>query len=425
MKLTAFGKIALFLIALGLLAGGYRFLAQSRAKTAIANSGGSNSSGSGSTNSGGSSSNSSGSISNDSAPTSSSGDANSGTNNGNTNSAPSTVGAGELQIVTSASKRGWLNQQIDKFNAQSEVKLVPKLVETREAMQQIIGGRIKPALWSPSSIIWADRLVEVMEQKTGSSPLDTSDPNSYRSVLKTPIVFLTTKQNARVLRPLLSSSACWTNVQKLSNGQIALPGGFKWAHADPLNANSGMLTLALIVADYANRTGQSGSIQNVANSGAFIAYLKSLESKIVYNTAVRKGSSALVKSFVDDPSRYSFITSYESAAFEAVQQNPDLAVIYPNPTANAENAVAFLNWPDLSPAQKQAGQAFLKFIAQPSSAQEGLKEHFRPLRGAGLDQEISTLSGNGFQSNYSAIELPPYSVLNGVAFKWRTEIARQ
>ncbi len=140
---------------------------------------------------------------------------------------------------------------------------------------------------------------------------------------------------------------------------------------------------------------------------------------------MQKGSSALVKSFVEDPSRYSFITAYESAAFDAVTQNPDLAVIYPNLTANAENAVAFLNWPDLSPAQKSAGQAFLKFIASPASAQEGLKEHFRPLRRAGLDQEINTLSGNGFQSNYSAIELPPYSVLNGVAFKWRQEVARQ
>lgn len=156
-----------------------------------------------------------------------------------------------------------------------------------------------------------------------------------------------------------------------------------------------------------------------------MTYLKSLEAKIVYNAAVQKGSVALLTSFTDEPSRSTFITAYEASAFDVVQQNPDWAVIYSNPTVNAENAVAFLNWPDLSPAQKQAGQAFLKFVAQPSSTQEGLKEHFRPLRGAGLDNEINSLSGNGFQSNYSAIELPPYSVLNGVAFKWRTEVARQ
>ena len=226
MKLTPIGKITFFLLALGFLAGGYCALKQSRSTTAIATStGGTDSSGSGSSSSGGSGSNRS--SSNGSGQTTSSGsDANGGTNNTNMGGA-ATVGAGELQIVTSASKRGWLNEQIDKFNAQSDVKLVPKLIETREAMQQIIGGRIKPALCSPSSVIWADRLAEVMEQKTGSSPLDTGDPNSYRSILKTPIVFLTTKGNARVLRPLLGSSACWTNVQKLSNGRIAFPGGFK------------------------------------------------------------------------------------------------------------------------------------------------------------------------------------------------------
>jgi len=406
MKLTPIGKIALFLIALGLLAGGFRFVSQNRVQTPVSP-----------TTSGGSSNTNGGSGGG-----SSSTGAETNTNSGDTSS---TVGANELQIVTSASKRGWLSVQIEKFNAQSDVKLVPKLVETREAMQQILAGRLHPALWSPSSVIWADRLAEVLEQKTGKSPLDTGDVNSYRSVLKTPMVFLTTKENAQTLRPLLSSPKCWTNIQKLSSGQIPFKGDFKWAHADPLNANSGMLTLAMIVADYANRTGQSGAIQNIANSGAFITYFKSLESKIVYNAAVQKGSSALLKSFTDNPSQYSFITAYEASAFEAVKANPDLAVIYPNPTVNAENAVAFLNWPDLNPAQKSAGQAFLKFVASSDSTQEGLKEHFRPLRGASSDGDTTSLADNGFQSNYSAVDLPPYSVLNAVAFKWRTDIAKQ
>jgi len=133
----------------------------------------------------------------------------------------------------------------------------------------------------------------------------------------------------------------------------------------------------------------------------------------------------LVKSFTEDPSRYSFITAYESSAFDAVKNDPTLAVIYPNPTVNAENAVAFLNWPDLNPAQKTAAQAFMKFVASPDSTQEGLKEHFRPLRGDASGSGIASQAGNGFQSDYSAIDLPPYSVLNAVAFKWRTDIAKQ
>ena len=399
MKPTLAGKFALFLIALGIAFGGWKAYQSQKGKspnsTTIAKNG------TGTTPQG-----------SDAGTPDAGGPAD-------------TVGSGELQIVTSASKRGWTNDQIDKFNASSDVKLVPKLVETREAMQQILSGRIKPALWSPSSVIWADRLSEVLEQRTGHSPLDTGEANSYRAVLKTPMVFLTTKANARILRPLLSSPQCWVNVQKLSSGKIAFPGGFKWAHADPLNANSGMLTLALIVSDYASRTQQGGAIGTLANSSAFVSYLKGLESKIVYNAAVEKGSSALVKSFSEDPSRYSFITAYESAAVDEVKNNPDLAVIYPNLTVNAESAVAFLNWPDLNPAQKAAGQAFLKAIASPESMQDGIREHFRPLRGSSMDAEISSLSANGFQLNYSTIELPPYSVLNGVAFKWRQEIAKK
>ncbi len=331
----------------------------------------------------------------------------------------------ELQFITSASKKGWIVQQIDKYNALPTTKMpiVLKSVETREAMQQILAGRAKPALWSPSSVIWADRLSQAYQ---GGDILDTGDDNSYRVILRSPLVFLTTKSKARFLRPLLSSSNCWRNIRDLSTGKIKAPyGSFKWAHADPLNANSGMLALALIVADFADKTGQGGSIERVANSDAFITYLKALESRIVYNAAVEKGSSALVKSFVDDTSRYDFIVAYESNALEEVGKNPDLAVIYPSPTANAESAVAVLNGPWLSSAQKRGAREFLKFLSQPEAARDALNENFRPTRGASLASKIEANSEAGFRQSYSAIELPPYAALNAAAFKWRVEIAKK
>ncbi len=403
MKLTALGKIAIFIIALGIAFGGYNFYQKSTAgKSGKPNSGiklpelpkfGSNTT-----------------------PDQPS----------NTNTEPNVSGS-TIQLVSSASKKGWLNDQIDKFNAQSTgARIEPKFIETREAMQQIIAGRIKPALWSPSSVIWADRLSEVLDEKTGSSPLDTGDSNSYRVVLRTPMVFLTTKAKARTLRPLLGNGNCWSNIRAISEGKISVPWGkFRWAHADPLAANSGMLTLALILADYADRTNQSGSIEKVANSGAFIAYLKSLEKRIAYDKAVQKGSSALVQSFAEDNSRYDFITAYESAALAEVVKNPDLAVIYPSPTVNAENSIAFLNWSSLSQEQKDGAKAFLEFVAKKRAAQDGIKEHYRPVRGASLSGELADLAGNGFRESYPAIELPPYTALNTVAYKWRTTVAGQ
>lgn len=409
MKLTPLAKIILILLVLGGAIGGYRFYAQSKAPT-----GGSQSA-----------QNPGGGFSFPKIPGLGGNSNSNNTSNANNNSnsdVPS--GANELQFITSASKKGWIVEQIEKFNALPTTKtpVVLKSVETREAMHQILDGKAKPALWSPSSVIWADRLAEAYKGKT---ILDTGDAQSYRTILRTPLVFLTTKPKARFLRPLLSSPNVWSNIRDLSNSKKVPWGNFKWAHADPLNANSGMLALALILADYAEKTNQGGAIETVANSTGFINYLKALERKIVYNTAVEKGSSALVKSFAEDPSRYDFIVAYEANALEEVAKNADLAVIYPTPTANAENAVAVLDGDWLSPAQKSGARDFLQYLAQPEAARDALKEHFRPLRGASLGGEIARYSENGFRQSYSAIELPPYEALNAAAFKWRVEIAKK
>ena len=216
----------------------------------------------------------------------------------------------------------------------------------------------------------------------------------------------------------------WGNIRRISDGKIRVPyGDFKWAHADPLNANSGMLTMALILSDFAQKNGQSGAIRQVAQSSDFAGYLKALERDFVYDEAVRKGSSALVKSFADDPSRYDFVTAYEAAALEQVLKNPDLTVIYPSPTVNAEQAVTVLEWPDMNDAQKTAARDFLAYLASKSSVQAGLKEYFRAARGD--NPAIAQHKDAGFQSSYNAIEVPPYIALNDAGYRWSKAVAGQ
>ena len=399
MKLKPLGKITLLILALGMAFGGYRFWSQFK-KQGAPNS---------SVFTGDNGSNSQG--------------------NGGQNTAADNPGAsnpsasGEIQIISSNTKKGWLADQIAAFNAKQGdgVKVVAKAVETREAMTGILAGKYKPALWSPSSVIWADRLAQVWDQKTGQTLIDTGDVNSYRQIFKSPIVFLTTKEKAKFLRPLLENDA-WTNVRKISAGKIRVPyGRFHWAHADPLNANSGMLTMALILSDYTGKTGQGGAINAVAKSSEFANYLQALEKDFVNDSAVQKGSSALVKSFAEDPSRYDFVTAYESAALDQVIRNPDLAVIYPSPTVNSEQAIATLNWPDLSVAQKKAAHDFLEFMASSDSVKAGFKEYFRPSRGD--NPAISRYDANGFRSSYTAIEVPPYSALNDAGYQWSKSVA--
>ena len=187
------------------------------------------------------------------------------------------------------------------------------------------------------------------------------------------------------------------------------------------------MTLGLILADYGQRTGQSGILDKVATDKKFWKYLTELEKGLVYDDAAEKGTTALTKAFIADPSRYDFITAYESAALEGVAENPNLAVIYPNPTAVSEHAVTLLSgagW--ITPTQKEGALAFIQFLGGKESLESGIKYHFRPAQSGGglsLNSELSRYSGQGFSQTYSSIELPSYQALNTVTFQWRKRVA--
>ena len=257
----------------------------------------------------------------------------------NTNSAggeSGTMPAGTgtpLTLVTSATKKGWLEAEVERYNALHDGHVQIKYLETRAAMHDILGGKIQPNLWSPSAPLWANRLSEAWAAQHGGEPLvSAGDPNAYRVYLRTPIVFVTTKDKTAFLRPLLSSTQSWENLSDLSNGRKKLPGvnrPFVWAHADPLNSNSGFLTIGLLLDAYARKNGSGSASAATAQSPGFAAFLQSAERTLPLNESVRAGSTQLMADFVANPGHYDVITAYESSALEAAQSNANLAVLYP------------------------------------------------------------------------------------------------
>src|SRR5205823_1848513 len=89
---------------------------------------------------------------------------------------PGSSGAGgtEIELLTSASKKGWLQDEIDKFNTahQGQYHITPQYLETRDAMHAILEGREHPVLWSPSSVIWANRLATAWPSHHEGSIID-------------------------------------------------------------------------------------------------------------------------------------------------------------------------------------------------------------------------------------------------------------
>jgi ABC-type sulfate transport system substrate-binding protein len=200
----------------------------------------------------------------------------------------------------------------------------------------------------------------------------------------------------------------------------------KWSHADPLSANSGMMTLGLMLADYTQQTGSDPMI--AAGSTKFRTYVNGISRGLVFDLPAQGGSSALNKAFLQNPNRYDFITTYESNAIEAALNDPNIAVIYPNPTAVSENVGAILNGDWLSDTQREGARAFLQFLGSEQSLREGLGYYFRPAQSGGnlsLSPVLNKLRAQGFQQSFSSAELPSYEALNAAAFAWRNSVGKK
>ncbi len=333
---------------------------------------------------------------------------------------------GDILVSTTGTKEKWMRTQIEKFNAQSQGgKVQLNLTESRESMQDILNGKLQPTLWSPSSPVWTSRVADYWPQTHGGQKIaDLSSSDTYRVLFKSPLVFITTKEKAKFLRPLLGGATPWENVRQLSLGQKKCPWGqFKFAYADPLNASSGTLTMSLIITEYARARGQDNDLNAAAGSPGFASYLRQINRAYVRG-ADNAGSSRLEKAFVSSTGSRDFITAYENAALAALDRNPDLALIYPSPTVTADQGVLLLTTPWVSSLQAQTAHAFLDFLGKPEALDDGVQYYFRPTQGGSqsLTDRLSASTRAQYRASPITVDLPPYEALNEAAARWNEQM---
>lgn len=406
MRLTGAGKLVIFMLVLGFGFGAWRMLSKGKPGGFSLPSKTGTSQNSNTGNNGGNGSNGGG----NNVPT--------------TNSSGATV----ITLLTSSSKKGWMQDEIEKFNQANNgrYEISTTFAETREAMHAILSGAQQPVLYAPSSSLWAARLDEVWQEKKGKRLIEMDNIGSFRTYFRSPIVFATTQNKAAFLRPRLGGTNGWAAMRSLCNGRTKAPWGrFRFGTADPLSANSGMLTLGSMLYDYGQQTGMNQSFVGLASSGGFQGFLRDIKKGLVFDADARKGSSALFNAFISDPGRYDVISTYENLALDAASSNPNLAVIYPRPATISDYSVAILSGPWVTPEQKQGAQEFMKFLGTEQSLRDGLKYNFRPARESGslnLHSPLSAYRAQGFQTDFAAAELPPYQALNAANAQWKSII---
>ncbi|BDI30405.1 hypothetical protein CCAX7_24560 [Capsulimonas corticalis] len=329
-----------------------------------------------------------------------------------------------LTLLTTEDKASWVRAEVYGFNYENSKKyhVTFAYADARSAMQSILNGGSKPVLWSPDNPMWVAQASNAWRERRGTPLVDLQDPSSYRVFLRTPVVFLTTRDKAPYLREKLGGGDPWRSVYDLSMGRREAPwGSVHFAHADPLVSNAGMLTLGMMLNEYARESHGSGDMVQTASRPEFGAYLSDLERGLKYDPSCAAGSYALVEDYLKNANGRDFITAYESVALGAAAKTPNLAVVYPNPTLEAQQSMCVLSAPWVTPAQRAGAQAFMAYVRRDQALRDGLKYNMRPDTASedlSLAPKLRAHAAQGFQVNYSAEDVPPYGALNIAAAQW-------
>jgi hypothetical protein len=317
----------------------------------------------------------------------------------------------DILVLTTGTKKKWLNEEIDKFNSQSSSGHAElDIYESRQGMQKILAGAEQPDIWSPSSTVWTDRLADIGPANNIHIHEDNDD---YRTLFESPLVFLVVKSQLDELTPILTARHPFSRLSQLHR--------YKFAYANPLNASSGMLTMTLLLNEYAD-IHNVDDLDKVANSSGFASWLRKVDEGL--ETQNTQGSSQLESDFESNPGDRSFITAYEGTALQAVINNPNLAIIYPNPTADASQVAVIVNGPWTTDAKAATAKAFLNFIMSDDAYNDATDLYFRPSLNGGsvLAQKLqNTAAASYFQTDFRTVDLPSYDAINDANVVWHEQ----
>jgi ABC-type Fe3+ transport system substrate-binding protein len=317
----------------------------------------------------------------------------------------------DILILTTGTKKAWLSEEIDKFSTVSQGgRAEMDILESRDGMQKILAGAEKPDLWSPSSTVWTDRLAEI---GPSANIRIHQDNDSMRTLFQSPLVFLVNKNDLQQLQPILAG--------RYPFDTLARSGRYKFAYADPLAASSGMLTMSLLLNEYAD-IHDSYDLDSVASSQDFAIWLRKVDRGLERQHT--EGSSALESDFENNPGDRAFITTYENAALQAAANNSNFAVVYPNPTADATQAAALVDGPWTTEAKRETVKQFLDFITSDTADSDAVNFYFRPASNGDiiLGQRVSsTAAAAYFRPDFRTVDLPSYNAINDANVIWHEQ----
>ena len=155
-------------------------------------------------------------------------------------------------------------------------------------------------------------------------------------------------------------------------------GLFKFGHTNPVQSNSGLMTIVLAAYSYQNKTKNLG-LKDIVDVN-FQTWLEKLE--LGANGMSNSTGNMMREMVLKGPSSFDGLLVYESVAIDYLKNAEgrwgQLKVVYPEYNAWNENPYYVLNVPWSSNEQRKATDTFLNFLLTEPIQKESLNHGFRP-----------------------------------------------
>lgn len=285
-----------------------------------------------------------------------------------------------LTMVYGSEKRSWIEHVTPLFEEWWEERHPNRSLEvrftalgSRESMNQVILGEIKPVIWSPASSVWIPLANYLWEEEYRG---ETFLVESWRPLVGSPVVLATWERYASQ-----HNITSWDSVHQIATS----PGSdLRFAHTDPQLSNSGFMALLLEVSAAAGRTTQNLTYEDLLREDVRL-WLGEVEGR-----AVMYGESTgflADQATTSGPSELNVFVVYENLVIEKNRQGEPmgrwgqrLVAVYPEEgVLLSDHPFCILNAPWVSEEQREAAEEFYTFLTRLETQMIAMGHGFRPM----------------------------------------------
>ena len=335
----------------------------------------------------------------------------------------------EIGVAYGTEKKNWLEWAVAEFAKSKEgknikVDLIP--MGSLEGAHAILDGDKRINVWSPASALYKDQFVQDWQVKYGGNPILREEPLAL-----SPMVFVWWDERYQAFAKKYHTVSFATIEEALNEkgGWNAIAGKpewglFKFGHTHPNESNSGLMTIVLSAYSYQKKS-RDLTLNDVVDV-KYQDFLSNIERGV---TGMSNSTGNMMREMVlKGPSSYDVLFVYESVAIDYLKNAEgrwgQIHVTYPEFNAWNDNPYYIIDASWSTPDQRKAAQAFLDFLLSEPIQRESLKHGFRPANTnvavRGPDSPFTTYAQYGIQLDVGTICEPPKAeVVNNLLASWQ------